>query len=1680
MIRKISIILICILCINLSIEPINILAQTLESPNYAEDIKEETNLNEVFLDNNKKESDKQDANNLEVIEKIEPDQSNELSNEPNINEKNEIENESDKNQDIEVKEERIERKESESPPESVDEYLINVEPSKTEVNKESKYTYDYIVNYKILSKLTEKIFIVINTNDNIRFRSINSESKLGSNFGNVTYINNQLKIEVLNVGAGIEGELVLPTSFINPSNSDIGFLTYKIETEGGRVLFEEKRTQDTIAVVDYGLELAISKLNGEKIKKSNGVAEYKITLRNTENLNLNGFTFISGLPKKEVDFNQETDFYLRGKDNNEINLEIGEVTYDNQNNQIRFYFNKDFSEEELNIYVKVKYKSLVANENIKNEVSITDKKSNLVISSSITNQVEDDVVSYSMSIVPSKKLVTYDDKYEYNYDLNYAIPKGNGDSVFLIIRFDGNIELINNKFNNENIIAYDDKYEYNYDLNYAIPKGNGDSVFLIIRFDGNIELINNKFNNENIIGTTYENNELKIEIRTKNESILGNIKLPVKFREPNTGDTAKAEYFINNKANETILASKTTENTIVDVLYGIELTKAKIGNPEINKVDGTVEYKISVKNPQKINLNKFVIKDILPKKMLEFDINKDVMVRDTSNNDIKSIGTVSYDNKKINLNKFVIKDILPKKMLEFDINKDVMVRDTSNNDIKSIGTVSYDNITNEIQFTINEDYNEELFLTINVKYLNLVVNETITNKATIQDKNSNIIASIKSDNVVEDYDSALLLDVSPSKTLVNGNDNYEYYYNVSYKIPQLKEKIKSDNVVEDYDSALLLDVSPSKTLVNGNDNYEYYYNVSYKIPQLKEKVYLTIEFNDKIEFQKNTIISGENLGEVTYENKQLKIEILPTDKPIAGTLKIPVVFIQPNTGDLGNVKYNYKDKSGKNVTEIKTTEDTVVEVDYGVTLSKNKLGSDVILKDDGIAEYRITIRNPELKNLNGFVIKDVLPEKLVEFNLNDFYLTGPGGVEVSSSIGTLSYDDKLREITFKLKEDYTKTALNLTFTVRYLDTIRDEVITNKAILYDRNGNKFTEDDASNQVREEATGSFFGKKRASRLEVGYKDTVIWNIVMKNSTSSSIEKLIMEDTFPFHMRLKKIKKRASRLEVGYKDTVIWNIVMKNSTSSSIEKLIMEDTFPFHMRLKKIELGKYTSNSVNTSNMMLRLYIKTKTNNNYVEYKVLNSNELFSNSNNTVIFEDKYVTDENYITGIKIEIDNAPPMLNQVTPIRLYTEVQPTYESGETLKNGDTLENVASFKYIKNGKESKVLQHKDHAQYVRAYLGNIGKIIKDPIPENIGDIATYTITAMSRPEINLPNPVIWDQLPENLKFKDYTVRIVDKNNKPIVNNIDNILTFEHDKENNILRWKFNYILPENCKIIITLRTILESITYNTVNKSGLSTLDIPSVQGVQLVGGSNNMIENGFDFDGNGQVGDLYVGSNASFKNISTINISAVKQVKLLSDTDYKDDMVNVNPGDIVNFRLIMKNNTDDRVEPEILYDLLPMIGDRNSLLDSSKNSKFNTELIEDSIIIKIGDRKIDNAKILYSTSLNPIRHNSDGSAMIGNGDWIEGYSEDIKAIKIELPKGETIPAKGELIVEYSMKVSNEAGVNLTAKNNFSAVANKTDGSKIYPISSNIVTLKTNGYSVELTKVDVDDNEIKLYPH
>ncbi len=240
---------------------------------------------------------------------------------------------------------------------------------------------------------------------------------------------------------------------------------------------------------------------------------------------------------------------------------------------------------------------------------------------------------------------------------------------------------------------------------------------------------------------------------------------------------------------------------------------------------------------------------------------------------------------------------------------------------------------------------------------------------------------------------------------------------------------------------------------------------------------------------------------------------------------------------------------------------------------------------------------------------------------------------------------------------------------------------------------------------------------------------------------------------------------------------------------------------------------------------------------------------------------------------------------------------------------------------------------------------------------------------------------------------------------------------------------------------------------------------------------MIENGFDFDGNGQVGDLYVGSNASFKNISTINISAVKQVKLLSDTDYKEDIVNVNQGDIVNFRLIMKNNNDDRIEPKILYDLLPMIGDRNSLLDSSKNSKFNTELIENSIIIKVGDSKVNNAKILYSTSLNPIRHNSDGSAMIGNGDWIEEYSEDIKAIKIELPKGETIPAKGELIVEYSMKVSNEAGVNLTAKNNFSAVANKTDGSEIYPISSNIVTLKTNGYSVELTKVDIDNNEIKL---
>lgn len=613
----------------------------------------------------------------------------------------------------------------------------------------------------------------------------------------------------------------------------------------------------------------------------------------------------------------------------------------------------------------------------------------------------------------------------------------------------------------------------------------------------------------------------------------------------------------------------------------------------------------------------------------------------------------------------------------------------------------------------------------------------------------------------------------------------------------------------------VLDITPSRNEVYKDEyGYSYKYNVNYTIRTNSNDIYLKVILSDTIALKKNT--SVENL--VSYSNNELVIKIKKESFEIKGSIEIPVEFEKPIQGDIGRASVVVLDDKMIEISNTAHSLETIVVVNESITISKLKVGSSIIEKDSGIAEYKITIKNPESKDLNGMRIIDKLPNKDFDFNIYDVRVENSLG-EITSPIGIGTYDKDSKEFIYSINSSYRSTVLNIYLKVKYKNLLVDEIIKNIAIIEEKNGNLIGNAEVENKVKEEATGEFFGKKRASK----------WN-------------------------------------VGYGGTVIWNIVMQNPTSSVVEELIVEDKFPYYMRLTSLDLGNYTAAEVN-ENMTLEVYIKTKQNLEYNLYKRLVGSEVVSD-NKLIYIEDKYLTDDNYITDIKISIKNVAKELLPRRHIRFYTKVMPTYEDGNIIENNTILSNTAVFSRIKDGGVYQIVKKRDDVNYIRSYEGTISKTLRGNVPDKIGQAANYTIVAQATNTSELPNPVIWDRLPSNLEFKNYSISVIDRSGNKILTDeeVNNLLEFQQDGE--ILRWKLRYILPKGCRVRIDLETTLKGIAPTIVNNVGLSTLDISKVLGVQSVGfPEKNYNEDGNDYDGNGNNDDLYVGSSVPFNIIYT---------------------------------------------------------------------------------------------------------------------------------------------------------------------------------------------------------------------
>ncbi|MGX4601728.1 hypothetical protein [Faecalimicrobium sp. JNUCC 81] len=883
-----------------------------------------------------------------------------------------------------------------------------------------------------------------------------------------------------------------------------------------------------------------------------------------------------------------------------------------------------------------------------------------------------------------------------------------------------------------------------------------------------------------------------------------------------------------------------------------------------------------------------------------------------------------------------------------------------------------------------------------------IIDETYENGTIIYKLKTNSSRTIIKDNLKINvkFKNAL---PDTSTASVHASINYPSEYTIS-SIPVIFRNSK-------------LSISASKLTVTENDNYSYSYNIQYKIlGNATDSSSIHIEFNENIKFKENSIILGDEIESVNYLNNKLIIKLKHSVSDITGSIKIPVEFKEPSTNDIGKITaFVSLENSGVQSEQVES-EETIAQVNTGIKLSKQKVGSSVIVKDNGIAEYDITISNDTRVNLNGFSIIDVLPNKNLEFI---GYNVKSSGNE-NASIGTFNYNKQEKEIEFKINKNISDSRVTLTIKVKYLDLVDSEFILNTAKLYDKKSNLLTSVKCNNQVRDEAEGLFFGKRRASKPTVGYEGTSIWNIVMQNPTSRILD-----------------------------------------------NLTVEDTFPHHMRLNKIELGKYkvqnNSDLSGINNMSMDVYISTKQNSNYIHYLNISGNEMIFGTNTIHNIEKQFTTDENYITKIKIVINNPVSELIYSKPIRFYTQIQPSYENGTTLQSGTILTNKADFTKTESGIKSKSVSKSDSVEYIRAYNANISKSIVGDMPKKIGDLLNYKIVLSSTVNENLPNPIIWDSLPHNIDVLEYDIEITDRKGTSILSKdeINNIMTFEKDKINNIIRWKFKYILPESSRIVINLKTKINSIEHEIKNNVGVSTIDIPFVQGVQSTDfPQNNRVEDGVDYDGNIQYGDLYVSSSASLNFVESMNATLSKYSKLENQNNFTKNELLAKDGDIVNYKLEVNNNSSNTLKLTDINDILPTKNDKNPILDYNKNSQFDVKLIENSILVKdsLGN-VITNYDTFYSLGNNPIRLSSDGKTMIGKDIWDDKYHKDVKSIKVHF-KDLELNAKDKITIEYSVKIPNKTRKNLKAINNFSAQFEE-NGKKLYPLLSNNVIVKTKNY-------------------
>ncbi len=816
---------------------------------------------------------------------------------------------------------------------------------------------------------------------------------------------------------------------------------------------------------------------------------------------------------------------------------------------------------------------------------------------------------------------------------------------------------------------------------------------------------------------------------------------------------------------------------------------------------------------------------------------------------------------------------------------------------------------------------------------------------------------------------------------------------------------------------------------------EFTYIVNFTSQGGKDPLKVVLKLSDTIE-----ILAANNLSGITpiidKEKGTVTYEIPVGDKPISSQFEIRVKFKgSSQNGAIGNVVANIiKDEIP---VKESVSSDTILEIKPKLEIIKNLLTS-TSLSPNSIAKYRVTVKNSEKINLNGFKIKDILPKEalFVEAVLKDSKL---------SDIPDTLIENKNGEVIATVPVDYTESNLYLEITVEYKELNIGSKITNNVEVYDNTDNYVNRASVTNLVQEKNGEGVLSKLATNRV---------------NSAGGSQG---------------------------------WNLYIKNHGNVSFDRFILKDKIPYEHNVYIINSGKYEGYNTSTT---MSINIKT---NKRDKFNVANltGDEL---SVGVQVNLNKVLSSGEYMTDYEVIIENVPVGFTYSgwSCMRLDGNVRAKHIDGTFIEHNEIITNTATLDYISK-EVTGIAKDSDSFIFKSAYTAYVEKKVLSR-STGINTMAEYELITTS-PKRNLPKPIVFDIIPDGMEYINYEISIKDNAGNIINSPLSTNVRFEKVRENDkdIVRWIFDDNLPQNQTISIKLR--LRQIKNKTFinNEMGVSTQNINGeIRGVY--GLQSNEMETpidklqpdsletlGYDYDGNGNKGgDLHAKANVQYNVGNKAGITVEKYIKNQNDTNYSTN-IESKKGNVVNYKLYIKNVADEDVLTNLsVVDILPAVGDKNLLVDTERGSLFTLRLIDKFTVLYNGKELAKSEyKVNYSSSSNPERVTINGT--IGDGVWSESIinSDDVKSIKFEFSDIKLQP-QDVIEIRFDMEIPNNVDEGIYAINSFQASFTDIRGDLLYPVESNKVIVKTPKTpptppielkKVELTKVDADNNEIKL---